>query len=318
MNHQPPFPGELKVFSGRANPELAEKICRELNTSLGKVEFRTFSDGEIWMRYEDNIRGRDVFVIQSTNPPAENLVELFIMLRAASGASAGRITAVIPYYGYARQDRKSEGRDPISAKLMADLTTDAGADRVLTIDLHSGQIPGFFDKTKVDHLYAKPVLIKHLKGKLSKDLVIVSPDVGSTKLARSYGKHFNCPIAIIDKRRPKPNKAEVFKVVGEVKGKNVLMVDDMADTAGTLVAAARALKKEDSKEIFAACTHPVLSGDAVEKITSSPISKVFVTDTIALPEDKIIPKIEVISVAPLLAKAIEAIHENASVSQLFV
>ncbi len=320
MNHQPPFPGELKVFSGRANPELTKKICRHLNIRSGLVNISNFSDGEIEVKYKDNLRGRDVFIVQPTNPPAENIIELLIMIDAASRASAKRITAVIPYYGYARQDRKSEGRDPITAKLMAELITVAGTEteRVLLMDLHSGQIPGFFNKTKVDHLYSKPVFMKHLKSRLPKNLVIVAPDVGAVRLARSYGKRFNCPIAIIDKRRPEPNKSEVLKVVGEVRGKNILMVDDMIDTGGTLIGAAKVLKEEGAGIIFAACTHPVLSGESLKKITNSPISKVFVTDTIYLPPEKRIPKIKTISVAPLLAEAIKAIHENASVSKLFI
>jgi len=318
MNYQPPFPGELKVFSGRANPELAEKICRELGICLGKINIEDFSDGEIGLKYEDNLRGRDIFIVQPTNPPAENIIELLIMIDAASRASAKRITAVIPYYGYARQDRKAEGRVPISAKLMANLITAAGAKRVLLMDLHSGQIPGFFDETRVDHLYAKPVFMEHLKGLLPKNLVIVAPDMGAGNLARSYGKRFKCGMVIINKERPKPNKAEVFKVVGEVQNKNVLMVDDMIDTGGTLVAGIQAVKKKGAKEIFVACTHAVLSGDAVEKIISSPISGVFITDTIYLPPKKRVPRIEIISVAPLLAKAIKAIHENDSVSKLFI
>lgn len=319
MKRQPPFPGQLRVFSGRANPKLSRKICQHLGIYLSKIDIENFSDDEIGLKYKNNLRGRDVFIIQPTNSPAENREELLIMLDAANRASAGRITAVIPYYGYARQDRKSEGRVPISAKLWAKLISTAGADRVLLMDLHSTQITGFFeDETKVDHLYAKPVFMKHLKSSFPKNSVIVAPDVGAVKLARSYGKRFCCDIAVINKERRKPNQSQVFKVVGEVQDKNVLMVDDMVDTAGTLSAAAKELKKEGAKKIFAACTHPVLSRKALERINASPISKVLVTDTIYLPLKKRIPKIEIVSVAPLLAKAIKAIHENDSISKLFV
>ncbi len=320
MTQQPPFPGELKVFSGRANPELSRKICQQLGINLGKIEIEDFSDDEIGLRYIDDLRGRDVFVIQPTNMPNKNIMELFIMIDAANRASAGRITTVIPYYGYARKDRKSEGRDPISAKLIATFLTRAGAGRVLLMDLHSGQIPGFFDEneTKVDHLYAKPIFMEHLQSRLPTDLIVVGPDVGAVKLANSYAKRFHCEIAIINKDRPKPNKSEVLKVVGDVEGKNVLMVDDMIDTAGTLVGGAQALKKEGALEISAACTHSILSGEAIERLSNSPISKIFVTDTIYLPDEKRISKIEVVSVAPLLAEAIKAIHENTSVSKLFI
>lgn len=309
---------ELKLFSGRANPKLAKKIASYLRISLGKMEIRTFSDGEIYVRINENVRGADVFILQPTCPPVnENLMELLIMLDAFHRASARRMTCVLPYYGYARQDRKDQPRVPITAKLVANLITRAGTDRVLTLDLHAGQIQGFFD-IKVDHLFAAPVIIDYFKKKKLKDLVIVSPDVGGVRRARAYAKRINAPLAIIDKRREAPNEAEVMRVVGKVKGKTTLIVDDMVDTGGTLVAAAEALEKEGAKEILASCTHPILSHRAVEKIKNSPLKEVIVTDTIPLAPEKKISKIKVLSVAPLLGEAIKRIHEERSVSSLFI
>jgi ribose-phosphate pyrophosphokinase len=308
---------EMKVFSGTSNPELGRKICTYLGIAQGKIDAIRFSDGEIRVKIGENIRGKDVFIVQSTNPPAENLLELLIIIDAAKRASARRITAVIPYFGYARQDKKDEPRVPISAKLVADLITVAGANRVLAIDLHVEQIQGFFN-IPFDHLYAAPVMIEHFKSFDLSRFVVVSPDPGSVVRSRAVAKRLgNLPIAIIDKRRPEPNKAEVINIVGDVDGKDVLIVDDMIDTAGTIAGAAAALEKRGVKEIYVYCTHPVLSGKAMERIKNSPIKKLVVTDTIPLGEKKY-DGITVLSVSDLLGEAIRRIHEERSISSLFV
>ncbi len=308
---------ELKVFSGTSNPELGKKICGYLDITEGKIDALRFSDGEIRIKIGENIRGKDVFIIQSTNPPAENLLELLIIIDAAKRASARRITAVIPYFGYARQDKKDEPRVPITAKLVADLLTTAGADRVLALDLHVEQIQGFFN-IPFDHLYAAPVMIEHFRAFDLSNFIVVSPDPGSVVRSRAVAKRLgNLSLAIIDKRRPEPNKAEVINIVGEVEGKNVLLVDDIIDTAGTIVGATAALEKRGAKDIYVYCTHPVLSGKAMERLENSPIKKLVTTDTIPLGK-KENEHITVLSVSELLGEAIRRIHEEQSVSTLFV
>ena len=307
---------DLKLFSGTANPELAERIADSLNRPLEALSIRRFSDGEIWVKYVENIRGADVFLIQPTCSPAENVLELLIMIDAAKRASARRVTAVIPYYGYARQDRKDQPRVAISSKLMANLITTAGADRVLTMDLHAPQIQGFFD-IPLDHLYSSYVFVEYFRKKSIDNLVVVSPDIGSIKMARAYSKRLGAKLALVDKRRPRHNVAEVMHIIGEVRDKNVLIVDDMVDTAGTLVGAAAAMKKNGAKQIYAACTHPLLSGDAGKRIEASPINEMVVTDTIPIPEEKMIDKIKILSVAPIFSQAIERIHKEESISILF-
>lgn len=304
---------DLKVFSGRSNQPLAKKIAEHLGQQLGQCEIKTFSDGEIWVKYSDNIRGSDVFIVQSTNPPAENLIELLIMVDAAKRASARKVAAVIPYFGYARQDRKDQPRVSITAKLIANLITTAGADRVITMDLHAPQIQGFFD-IPVDHLYSSAVLVKHFKKKIQ-NLAVCSPDVGGIKMARAYAKRLEADLIVIDKRRPKQNEAEVMNIIGDVKDKNILIVDDLIDTAGTLVNGVKALLENGAREVFAACTHPVLSGNAVERINTSLISKVIVTDT--LPVKTPSPKIEVDSVAHIFAEAMKRTFKHMSISSLF-
>ncbi len=314
------FINHLKIFTGNANPELAQKISSYLSIPLGQAVVKTFSDGEIYVEIKENVRGADVFVIQPTCPPVnDHLMELLIMIDALRRASARRITAVMPYYGYARQDRKVIPRTPITAKLVANLITVAGARRVLTIDLHAGQIQGFFD-IPVDHLYAAPVLIQYLKEEFrGKELVIVSPDAGGVERARAYAKRLEAGLAIIDKRRLRPNESEVMNVVGEVKGKIAIILDDMIDTAGTMCKAAEALDARGAKEVHGMATHPVLSGPALERIKKSPMKSVVVTDTIPLREEaKKIKKIKVLSVANLLGEAIRRIHNDDSVSSLFV
>jgi ribose-phosphate pyrophosphokinase len=305
---------ELKIFSGRANRPLAERICGEAGIPLGEASIQTFSDGEIWVKYIENIRGDDVFIIQPTQPPADNLLELLILLDAAKRASAKRVTAVIPYYGYARQDRKDQPRVSISAKLVANLITEAGADRVITMDLHTAQIQGFFD-IPMDHLYSSAVFIECYRKLNIADLVVASPDVGSIKMARSYAKRLGVDLILIDKRRPKPNEAEVMNIIGNVKGKNILIVDDLIDTAGTFVNAADVLKKHGALEIFGACTHAILSGDAFKRIEASSIKELAVTDTIPL--RRMCSKVEVRSTAHIFAEAILRTHRNESISSLF-
>lgn len=304
----------LKVFAGRSNRPLAEKIAKNVGEPLGKCEIKTFSDGEIWVKYSDNIRGTDVFIVQSTNPPAENLLELLIMIDAAKRASARKVAAVIPYFGYARQDRKDQPRVSITAKLVANLLTGAGADRIITMDLHAPQIQGFFD-IPVDHLYSSAVLVKHFKRRRITNLAVASPDVGGIKMARAYAKRLGADLIVIDKRRPRQNEAEVMNVIGEVRGKNILIVDDLIDTGGTLCNAVRALKAAGAADIFAACTHPVLSGNAIGRIDQSPLKKILVTDTLKV--DSGWTKIETESVAEIFAEAIIRTFKYKSISSLF-
>ncbi len=307
----------LKIFSGNANKELAEEICETLHVQLGEAVISRFSDGEIRLQIMQNVRGDDVFVVQPTCPPVnDHIMELLIMVDALSRASAKRITVVLPYYGYGRQDRKSEPRVPISAKLVANLITAAGADRVLAMDLHVGQIQGFFD-IPVDHLYAMPVFLDYVREKNLKDIVVVSPDAGGVERARAFAKRLDAELAIIDKRRPRANVADVMNVIGDVKGKTAILLDDMVDTAGTLCKDAEALKEFGAKKIYAATSHGVLSGPAIERLNKSSIEELMVTNSIPL-KGKTSPKITVLSVAPLLAEAIKRIHEDQSVSQLFV
>ncbi len=308
----------LKIFTGNSNIDLVEEIVRDLGTTMGKSQVKNFSDGEINVEIEESVRGMDVFVIQSIcHPVNNNLMELLILIDALKRASAERITAVLPYYGYARQDRKVSPRAPISAKLIADLITAAGASRILTVDLHAGQIQGFFN-IPVDHLFAAPVLLENLK-KLKNDLVIVSPDAGGVERARAYAKRLNSSLAIIDKRREGPNVSQVMNIIGDVEGMIAILVDDLVDTAGTLARAAYALMEKGATAVYACCTHPVLSGKAVEIINNSPIVELMVTNTIPLREEaKTCPKIKVLSVSSLLADAIRRIYEDESVSCLFV
>ena len=311
---------KMKLIAGNASKELAAKIAGKLGLELVDCQVNTFSDGEIAVTINETIRGCDVFVIQSTNSPVNNnLMGLLILIDALKRASVGTVAAVIPYYGYARQDRKAKARDPITAKLVANLITAAGADRVLTMDLHAGQIQGYFD-IPVDHLLGGKILADYFSKKLSiDDLVVVSPDLGSVTRSRKFANNISkeVPIAIIDKRRPKPNVSEVMNIIGEVKGKNVILLDDMIDTAGTIVNAANALKKFGAKDVYACCTHGVLSGPAIERIESSEIKELIVLDTIELPEEKKIDKIKVMSVAGVFADAINRIYTCDSVSKLF-
>jgi len=304
----------LKIFAGRSSQYLGEQITKVLKTKLGKCSFQTFADKEIWMRYNENIRGGDVFIIQSTFSPAENLMELLIMIDSAKRSSASRINAVIPYFGYARQDRKDQPRVSITAKLVSNLIQTAGADRILTMDLHAPQIQGFFD-IPVDHLYGSAVFLKYVRGLKLKNLAVASPDVGGIKMARAYAKRLKADLIVIDKRRTKPNKAEVMSIIGDVKDKNVLIIDDLIDTGGTFVNAVNALKSRGALNVYGACTHPVFSGDAVERIEKSPLKKLFVSDTIPL--NKLSKKIEVKSVANIFAEAIFRINKNRSISSLF-
>ena len=309
--------GQLVIFSGNSNQPLAKEICEHLGLKLGKIRVATFSDGETQVKIMQNVRGSDIFVVQSTCPPANhNIVELLIMIDALKRASASRITAVLPYYGYSRQDRKDQPRVPISAKLMANIITTAGADRVLTVDLHAGQIQGFFD-IPLDNLYAINAIHEYFKKKKIKDLVVVTPDVGGIKAARAYAKRFHAELAIVDKRRINDTETEAVHIMGEVKGKNVIIVDDMVATAGSLVEAVTALKKEGAKDIFVAVTHPVLSGPAVDRIKKLAIKELVVTNTIPLAKENKIAKIKVLSVASLLGEAISRIHGEKSVSSLF-
>lgn len=309
----------IKIFTANSNPILAKEIAEHLGLTLCDAEVSTFSDGEISVRIGESVRGANVFVVQSTCAPVNNnLMELLIMIDAFKRASAGEINAVIPYYGYARQDRKAKARDPITAKLVADLLTAAGADRVLTMDLHAAQIQGYFD-IPVDHLLGGPILTKYFIDKeLGDDVVVVSPDHGSVVRARNFAEKLNAPLAIIDKRRPRANVAEIMNLIGDVRNKKVILVDDLIDTAGTLVQGAQALIDNGAKEVYACATHGVLSGPAIERIENSPIKELVITDTIPLSEEKKIDKIKVKSVAPLFAEAILRIYEGMSVSKLFV
>ncbi|GAB6063693.1 ribose-phosphate pyrophosphokinase [Deferrisoma palaeochoriense] len=310
----------VRVFTGNANRPLAEAICRRLGLPLGRAVVRRFSDGEVAVEIEESVRGWDVFVIQPTCPPVnDHLMELLVMMDALKRASAGSISVVMPYYGYARQDRKVNPRVPITAKLVADLITVAGADRILTVDLHAGQIQGFFD-IPVDNLYATPVLLEEFRRRLpGDDLVVVSPDAGGVERARAFAKRLDAGLAIIDKRREKANVSEVMHIIGEVEGRDALLLDDMIDTAGTLTNAARALKENGARRVFAAATHPVLSGPAVDRIVDSPLEQVVVTDTIPLSaRARESGKIHAVTVSGLLAEAIRRITECGSVSSLFV
>ena len=312
-------PDRLKIFSGQANPALAREICQSLEMELGRLRIETFSDGEVYLQFQENVRGADVFLIQSTCTPVDHhLMELLFMIDAAKRASADRITAVLPYYGYARQDRKDQPRVPISAKLVASLLERAGADRIMALDLHAAQIQGFFD-VPVDHLFSAPVMIEYFKTLNIPDLMVVSPDAGGVERARAFGKRMNAPLAIIDKRRDEPNVAEVMNVVGEVEGRNCLLVDDLIDTAGTLVKGAEALLGQGAQSVSACATHAVLSGPAVKRIEVSPLKEVVFTNSIPLSNEAArSSKIKSLSVAPLLARAIQSIHEETSVSILFV
>ena len=310
---------EIKIIAGNSNMELAQKIADYIGVNVANCQVTTFSDGEISVNINETVRGCDVFVVQSTNNPVnENLMELLIMIDALRRASAGRITAVIPYYGYARQDRKAKARDPITAKLVANLITAAGADRVLTMDLHAAQIQGYFD-IPLDHLLGGSLLANYFNKKNIEDLVVVSPDLGSVTRSRKFANQLDgeVPLAIIDKRRPKANVCEVMNLIGDVKGKNVIMLDDMIDTAGTITNAANALKEFGAKDIYACCTHAVLSGPAIERIENSAISELIVLDTIRLPKEKEIDKIKVLTVAEMFGEAIKKIFSNESVSVLF-
>lgn len=310
---------ELKIFSGRANRGLVEEICEYTDIPLGKSEIDDFSDGEISVRINENVRGKDVFIIQPTcHPSNSNLMELLIMIDALKRSSAKRITAVIPYYGYARQDRKIEPRVPITAKLVADIITAAGANRLLAMDLHVGQIQGFFD-IPVDHLYAMPVLIDYFKERNRENMVIVSPDAGGVERARAFAKRLSSSLAIIDKRRDKPGVAKVMHIIGDIEGKEVIIVDDIIDTAGTITEVTKTLIKHGAKDVSACCTHPVLSGPAFERINTSLLKEVIVTNSIPLNDrHKGCNKITVLSVAHLLGEAIKRIHSESSVSSLFV
>ena len=303
--------GAIKIFAGNGSRKLGAAICEKLNMKLGELDVGKFSDGETSINIKESVRGCDVFVIQSTSIPVnDNLMELLLILDACKRASAGSITAVIPYFGYARQDRKARARDPISAKLVADILQAAGANRVLTMDLHSSQLQGFFN-IPVDNLMGLPALVKYFKSvKLPTDLTIVSPDTGSVVRARAMASKFNAPLAIIDKRRPRANVMEVMNVIGEVNGRSCLILDDMIDTGGTICQGAVALKEHGAKEIVACCTHAVLSGPAIERIEASPISKLIVLDTIEMPSSKQIAKIKVVSIADLFAEAIERIYDD--------
>ena len=307
----------FKLFAGTANRGLAEEIGRCLGTDLAKVTVSRFADGECFVRIDENVRGHDVFIVQPTNPPAENMMELLLLIDAARRASAARITCVMPYYGYSRQDRKDQPRVAIGAKLVANMIVTAGADRVLGIDFHQHQLQGFFD-IPVDHLYAAPVFVSHYRRKQLRELAVVAPDVGSAKMARGFAKRLNGTFAIIDKRRPAPNVAEVLNVVGDVEGRDCLIPDDMIDTAGTVTEAARVLKGLGAEDIYVCATHALLSGPAVDRIREAPIAEVAVTDTVAIPEDRRqLKQIKVLSVGELLAKAIRYTHFDQSVSSLF-
>lgn len=306
----------FKLLAGTANRPLAEEIAQCLDVDLCKLTVSRFADGEIFVRIDENIRGSDIFIVQPTNAPAENVMELLLLIDAARRASAARITCVMPYYGYSRQDRKDQPRVAIGAKLIANLIEVAGADRVLGIDFHQHQLQGFFD-VPVDHLYAAPVFVSHYRKKQLKDLVVVAPDVGAAKMARGFAKRLNGSFAIIDKRRPRANVAEVVNVVGEVAGRDCLIVDDMIDTAGTVTEAANALKRLGAEHVFVCATHALFSGPAAERLANAPLTEVTVTDTVALPPERTFPQLRILSVGELLSKAIRYTHSEQSVSSLF-
>ena len=306
----------IKIFTGNANPELAKEICDYLGIDLGDSVVSKFSDGEINVEIDESVRGKDVYIVQPTCEPGnEHIMELLIMVDAIRRASARRITAVIPYYGYARQDRKSRGREPITAKLIANLLTKAGCRRVLTMDLHAQQIQGFFD-VPVDHLYAAPIIANYFQSLELDDLVVVSPDIGGVARARKFAELLHAPLAIIDKRRPKPNVSEVMNIIGDIDGKNVILIDDIIDTAGTITNAAKALKERGAKEVYASCSHAVLSGPAIDRLNDCPIKEVVTTNSIPT-DSKNCDKIKVLSVAPLFGEAIMRIFQDASVSKMF-
>jgi ribose-phosphate pyrophosphokinase len=304
------------LMSGTANQPLAQEIAERLDQPLCQVTIRRFADGEIFVKIDENVRGQDVFIIQPTCPPAENLVELLILIDAAHRASAARVTAVVPYFGYGRQDRKDQPRVAIAAKLMANLVTTAGADRVLAIDFHQHQLQGFFD-IPVDHLFAAPVLVQHYRQMRMVDPVIVAPDVGGAKIARGFAKRLDASLAIIDKRRPSANIAEVVNVVGDVEGRDCLIVDDMIDTAGTMSEAAHALKRLGARDVFACASHALLSGPAVDRLSASPLKEIAVSNTMHIPEERHFDQLHILSIAPLLAQAIRFTHSDQSVSSLF-
>jgi ribose-phosphate pyrophosphokinase len=306
----------MLLMSGTANRPLAELIAQHLDESLCRVTIRRFTDGEIFVKIDENVRGQDVFIVQPTNPPAENIVELLILIDAARRASAARVTAVIPYFGYARQDRKDQPRVAISAKLMANIIATAGADRVLAIDFHQHQLQGFFD-IPVDHLYAAPVLVQHYRQKTLHQPVIVAPDVGAAKMARGFAKRLEASLAIIDKRRPSANVAEIVNVVGEVEGRDCLIVDDMIDTAGTMAEAIFALDRLGARNVYCCASHALLSGPAVDRLCAAPVTEVAVTDTIGIPDERCFDRLKILTVAPLLAQAIRFTHSDQSVSSLF-
>lgn len=309
----------IKIFSGSANPSLTNDVCECLSLEPGEIMLKRFADGEIQLQIIENVRGVDAFAIQPTcNPVEQNLFELLLMIDALKRASAGRITAVLPYYGYARQDRKDRPRVPISAKLVASLLERAGADRVLALDLHAAQIQGFFD-IPVDHLFASPVLIEHFRAWSTPNITVVSPDAGGVERARAFAKRLNAPLAIIDKRREQANVAEVMNIIGDVRGRRCIIVDDLIDTGGTLVKGAEALLAAGAEDVAACATHPVLSGSAVQRIQDSQLTEIVVTNSIPLRDDAMAcSKIHVLSVAPLLARGIQSIHEGGSISTLFV
>lgn len=308
---------DLKIFTGNANTQLAEEIAQYLGVSVGASEVKHFSDGEVQVRIDESVRGADVFVIQPTSPPVnENLMELLIMIDAVRRASARRITAVMPYYGYARQDRKTRARDPITAKLVANILSASGVRRILTMDLHAGQIQGFFDMP-VDHLPGVPILAEYFLQTKLENVVVVSPDLGGVTRARDLAERIGAPIAIIDKRRPEPNMVEITSIIGAIHDKTVIMVDDIIDTAGTITQGAVALKSWGVRDIYVCCTHGVLSGPAIQRLAEAPVEEVITTNTIPVPQGKLIDKIKILSVAPLLGEAIIRIHEDLSVSKLF-
>jgi len=309
----------LTIFTGNANPELAQSICRYVDTPLGDAEVTRFADGEIYVEIKENVRGVNCFVVQPTcSPVNDNLMELLVMIDALKRASAGSIVAVIPYFGYARQDRKSKPRTPISARLVADLLTAAGVDRVVAIDLHAGQIQGFFN-IPVDHLYGMPVLMEFLRSRFTSEAVIVSPDAGGVERARAYSKRLGSSLAIIDKRRPAPNVSQVVNIIGDVRGRDAIIVDDMVDTAGTLTAAAQAVMEQGARNVYACATHAVLSDPAIERIMASPLKELITTDTVT-PRTVVTncPKVKILSVAKLLGEAVKRIHHGDSISSLFI
>ena len=309
---------KLKIFSGRSNPVLADKVALALGRQLGKVSIRTFSDGELWVKYEENIRGHDVFIIQSTNGPSENIIELTLMVDAAVRASADTVTVVVPYFVYVRQDRKDQPRVPISSRVMIDILTVMGADRIITMDLHSTQIQGFA-KIPFDNLYSRSIILESIASESfdPKNSVVLAPDVGSAKMSQGYAKNLGMHFALIDKRRYAPNKAEVSHLIGDLNGMDVLIIDDMIDTAGTTVNAAEAALEKGATSVTAIATHGVLSGPAIERLNISQIKKIIITDTILIPKEKNLEKMKIVSVSEVFAKAVDRVHNGESVSALF-